>query len=129
MKTFNCKFKVTGPLSPATHADVHSLFKVGRHHKPLTITLSVNKVALPMELDTGSSSSFISESTYLSFFRYIPQQASNVTLKSYTGEFISFRGEINMFLEYADQSATLLLFVAQENGVTLLGRTWLEKIR
>uniref|UniRef100_A0A1X7VDV0 Uncharacterized protein n=1 Tax=Amphimedon queenslandica TaxID=400682 RepID=A0A1X7VDV0_AMPQE len=42
---------------------------------------------------------------------------------------VQHRGEINMFLEYADQSATLLLFVAQENGVTLLGRTWLEKIR
>uniref|UniRef100_A0A1X7TI31 Retrotransposon gag domain-containing protein n=1 Tax=Amphimedon queenslandica TaxID=400682 RepID=A0A1X7TI31_AMPQE len=48
---------------------------------------------------------------------------------STTVHVVQHRGEINMFLEYADQSATLLLFVAQENGVTLLGGTWLEKIR
>lgn len=82
-----------------------------------------------MELDTGASLSIISESTYFSFFRSIPLQTSTVTLKSYTGEPITVRGQIDVFVQYGDQSATLPLIVVQGNGVTLLGRNWLEVIR
>uniref|UniRef100_A0A1X7VMF5 Uncharacterized protein n=1 Tax=Amphimedon queenslandica TaxID=400682 RepID=A0A1X7VMF5_AMPQE len=35
--------------------DAYSLFKVGSDYKPIIITLCVNKVDLPMELDTGAS--------------------------------------------------------------------------
>uniref|UniRef100_A0A1X7VL07 Uncharacterized protein n=1 Tax=Amphimedon queenslandica TaxID=400682 RepID=A0A1X7VL07_AMPQE len=43
----------------------------------------------------------------------IPLQASNVTLTSYTGDSISVRGQIDVFVEYADQSATLPLLLKE----------------
>ena len=118
----------TPPPQGSSSNDVYSLFKVESNHRPLIITLCVNKVDLPMELDTGASVSIISESTYFSFFRSTPLQPSEATLKSYTGESITVCGQIEVFVEYADQTATLPLVVVQGNGATLLGRNWLEEI-
>ena len=68
------------PSPPTQPNDVYTLFKVGSDHKPLIITLCVNKVDLLMELDTGASLSIISESTYFSFFRSIHRRRNDSKL-------------------------------------------------
>ena len=79
-----------------------------------------------MELDTGASLSVISEFTSYSFFRSCKLHPSSVSLKSYTGQEIVIRREIEVNVQYAEQKAVLPLLVVKRQGTSLLGRNSLE---
>ena len=100
--------------------------------KPLKVRVSVNKVDIDMEVDTGASVSIISEETYNRLWsrRDRPAlQQSAITLRTYSGEQLTIKGTIEVDVQYKDQEAHLQLVVATGQGPSLLGKDWLLKIR
>ena len=114
------------PSQPQTPQEEYTLYTTVGRGRLIVVTINVNKVDLPMKLDTGASLSVISEFTYYSFFRSCKVQPSTVSLKSYTGQKIVIRGEIEVNIQYAEQKAVLPLLVVKGQGASLLGHNWLE---
>ena len=101
----------------------YPLFTLPSAGKPIVITVSVNKVDLPMELDTGASLSIMSKDTYSSLSSTLPPLSpSHVILTTYTGEKITPVGAIDVDVCYQSQTATLPLVIVPGNGPTLMGR-------
>ena len=66
-----------------------------------------------MEVDTGASLSLISEETYRANFSSCFLQSTEVRLKTYSGEYITVLGSINVEVTYNHQRATLPLLVVK----------------
>ncbi len=104
------------------------------HHiaqEPILVTPTIAGKAIPMEVDTGSAVSLISQSTldrYLGSDHY-KLQPTRVKLKTYSGEQIRPLGNLTVDVTYNGQSATMDLLVVQQEGPTLLGRDWLQTLR
>ncbi|XP_076840966.1 uncharacterized protein LOC143485419 [Brachyhypopomus gauderio] len=90
---------------------------------------SVNRRNVLMEIDTGAAVSIISEAMYRESFADVLLGASNVTLKTYTGQAIPVRGQFVAKVTYGDQTVDLPLIVVKGNGPALCGRNWLESIK
>ena len=99
--------------------------------QPLKVTVIANNANLEMEVDTGASTSIISEQTYNQLW---PQdrrpilQPTAVKLRTYSGEQLNIKGVITVEVQYNGQSESLPLIVANGQGPSLLGRDWLTKI-
>uniref|UniRef100_A0A1X7T2S0 Peptidase A2 domain-containing protein n=1 Tax=Amphimedon queenslandica TaxID=400682 RepID=A0A1X7T2S0_AMPQE len=106
----------------------YPLFTLPSAGKPIVVSVSVNKVDLSMELDTGASLSIMSKDTYSSLSSTLPPiSPSHVILTTYTGEKIKPVGAIDVDVRYQSQTATLPLVIVPGNGPTLLGRKVLQK--
>ena len=100
--------------------------------KPILVTVTADGAELQMEVDTGATSSIISEKTYKKIWstqNSPPLEPARTKLKTYTGEAICVKGVINVRVEINGQKATLPLLVVEGNGPSLLGRDWLQKIQ
>ena len=62
--------------------------------KGINVKVTLGCEIVPMQLDTGAAISIIPEATYRSVLSKYPLQASNVTLKSYTGDAIPLAGKV-----------------------------------
>ena len=96
---------------------------------PIKIPLLVDNVLLEMELDTGAAITIISEVKYKEHFSETKLRESSTLLKTYSGERLKVVGEIEVNVEYENQSAKLILTVVAGDGSSLLGRNWLQLIR
>ena len=106
------------------------MFTFPSNTKPIVVTVQVNNVDLPMELDTGASLSLISEATYKSLLPALTSLSNtSVVLTTYTGEKIPPLGSIDVNVAYQSQEAMLLLLVVAGEGPSLIGRNWLEHIQ
>ena len=99
-----------------------------KKYDPIYITIIVNGAPLLMEVDTGATLSVISKATYDRAWREEPPPLalSTARLRTYTGEEIPVKGEIEVD---RDQHKRLTLIVAEGNGPSLLGRNWLTELR
>ena len=95
-------------------SDAYTLFTVQSKLQPLTFQVKVNKVDLPMELDTGASLSVISEQTYNSFFSNEQLQPTDVTLQTYSGEELNILGSLTIEVEHNSQVSVLPLLVIKD---------------
>ena len=77
---------------------------------------------VPMQLDTGTTLSIIPEGTYRSVLSKYPLQASNITLKSYTGDAIPIAEKVYIPVMYRKQRFTLTVVVVCGEQPALLGR-------
>ena len=105
---------------------------LSKHADPLVMTLRVNGAPLRMEVDTGTSRSILSESTYHNLWAegQAPRlRSSEIQLRTYTGESIEIVGAIDVEVEFKGQLEQLCLHVVKGDGPTLLGRDWLRKIK
>lgn len=117
------------PMGDSDQED-YPLFTLPSAGKPIVVSVSVNKVDLSMELDTGASLSIMSQDTYSSLSSTLPPLSpSHVILTTYTGEKIKPVGAIDVVVRYQSQTATLPLVIVPGNGPTLMGRNWLEVIK
>ena len=84
-----------------------------------------------MEVDTGATLSVISKATYNRAWREEPPPLapSTARLRTYTGEEIPVKGEIEVDVCHRDQQKRLTLIVTEGNGPSLLGRNWLTELR
>lgn len=97
--------------------------------KPYQITLEVSGHPMTMEIDTGASLSLVSETTYQRWWprkRLLPTTAK---LRTYSGENLSVLGTLLVQVNHKGQNATLSLIVVKEDGPSLLGRDWLNKLQ
>ena len=56
-------------------------------------------------------------------------QASDVTLKSYSGHDIPVVGESTVHVRYNAQEAHLPVIITKGDGVALMGRDWLSTLK
>ena len=81
-----------------------------------------------MEVDTGATLSVISEETYKSLWPN-PHSASILShsplLKTYTGEPIKVKGQLEVNVSYNDQQKNLNLLVTEGNRLSLINSTQL----
>lgn len=115
---------------------VYSLYQVkstADKRAPFTVNLLLNGEKMTMEIDTGASSTLISEKTYEVLWKnnqvLRPQlQTVSDTLSTYTGESIPVRGKAEVVVAYEGQRYKLPLLVVPGKGPSLLGRNWLTSI-
>ena len=110
-------------------SDAYTMFTVQCKLQPLTFQVKVNKVDLPMELDTGASLSVISEQIYNSFFSNEQLQPTDVTLRTYSGKELNILGSLTVKVEHNSQVSVLPLLVIKGRGPSHFGRNWLERIK
>ena len=89
----------------------------------------VEGVSLPMEIDTGSAVSIISEHRWKNELRGMTLRPSSAVLKTVTGETVKLLGELDVQVEHNNQKVCLPLIVIKGNGPSLLGRNWIETIQ
>ena len=129
-KKIKNKKKHVAPMSDDSDAEEFRLHTLNAQtSQPIMVTLQVEGVSLPMELDTGAAYSVISETTYHSKFSEVKLRRSDILLKSYTAERIPVLGQLNVHVHYGDQRARLVLLVVAGDGPSLLGRNWLRYIQ
>ena len=96
---------------------------------PIQVSLKVEGIPLTMELDTGAAVSIISEATRKAKLPHIKLRKSKVVLKTYTDEPLQVNGQLNVHVQYGQQTKPLVLVVVAGDGPSLLGRNWLKYIR
>ena len=90
--------------------------------------VSVNDRSIKMELDTGSPWSIVSSKTYSQFGKASDIRTSNVNLKTYTGAKVKILGETEVKVKYASTEPVALPLLVEEEGTSLMGRQWIERI-
>ena len=96
---------------------------------PLHADVWLNGTLVGMEIDTGAAVSLNSMTKCRTLFPDLPMKKSTMMLRTYTGENMDVRGEIEFDVWYGDQRKSLPLVIVAGNGLTLLGRNWLHHIR
>ena len=87
---------------------------------------------LQMEVDTGASVSLISEETWKKSLteQVAPLKSTGIKLRTYTGDNMKVKGEIQVKVDIPDgQQLQLPLVVVEGKGPSLLGRDWLRQMR
>ena len=119
--------------SDSEDAETYPLFySATPRTKPIEVTVTLNNVETPVEVDTGAALFVMSEATYRSLWKTeaCPRlQPSTARLFTYTGERMAVLGQITLHVSYQQQNHRLSILVVPGNGPTLLGRDWLEKIK
>ncbi len=93
--------------------------------KPLSTTLTVNCVELPMQIDIGASVSVISEETFHLLWpatAALEVQRTGIKLRTYSGGELEVKGAIMVDVSYKGQESHLRLVVLSGNGPSPLGR-------
>lgn len=118
--------KQSGESSTDTEKEM-SLYMVTRSEQlaHICITPETEGKMIEMELDTGAAVSLISKEKYDSNLQHIPLQATDVILKTYTGEALAPVGVISVAVKLNNQSTRLPLYVVNSNAPPLFGREWL----
>ena len=110
----------------------YHLYTVGNSRsggKPLKVTLILDNKPVVMEVDTGASRTIMSKATYQSLFAPRSLKASNVILKTYSGEVIKVLGSMDVEVVHNGKTLNLSLFVVDGTGPSLVGRDWLKSIQ
>ena len=81
-----------------------------------------------LQIDTGASASVISGEEYHRRWPGVAIPATNIQLRTYTGEQLEVLGARKVEVRYGQQQATLPLVVVAEKGPCLLGRDWLQHL-
>ena len=82
-----------------------------------------------MELDTGAGVTIISEQTWSAKLKRPKLQTSPLKLHSYPSKPLVVLGSCSVKVTVHGKTATLPLVVVNGDGISLLGRNWLEEIK
>lgn len=96
---------------------------------PYYANLIVEDVSCKFEIDTGSKISAISKHFYDKYFKHVPIQTKLLCLRSYTGDVIETLGYIVVKVVCGTKSASLKLFIIENGGPPLMGRTWIKQLK
>ena len=115
----------------SSDSDMNSVYQFsssGRTSTKIMLEPILGGRKVPMELDTGSSVSIISEDVYKSALRKYPLKKTDIKLKSYSGDEIVLLGQCEIPVKYEGSEYKLPLLVAKGKRASLFGRNWLEVI-
>ncbi|XP_038065755.1 uncharacterized protein K02A2.6-like [Patiria miniata] len=96
--------------------------------KPYQMELEINNSSITMELDTGSPWTIVSYETYKKVGKLGTIRPSKVSLKTYTGAKVKILGEAEVTVRYASSNPKVLPLLVVEEGVSLIGREWIQQI-
>ena len=118
-------------LEEASEENEYTLFSLYAHidsQSPYLVTLHVDGVPLQMEIDTGSSLSLISESTFRRVWpnRTLEDSVTNLTM--YSGAQLQVLGTVDVKVSQASaRPVNLSLAVVGADGPSLLGRNCMDQ--
>ena len=93
---------------------------------PIVVTLRISGSDIPVEVDTGSAVSIISQATLDKYLKTYTLEDTDTRLKTYSGEQIRPIGKIRVKVDLNGQSVNLDLLVVKQEGPTLMGRNWMK---
>ena len=115
---------------PTPESEERVILRVGGPpSKPITVTVEIDGKSIPMEVDTGSAVSLISEDTQKKCFPQAKLKGTTVVLQTYTAEAMCVLGVMTVKVKYGEYINTHELYVVEGSGPSLLGRAWLETLR
>ena len=81
-----------------------------------------------MELDTGSAVSLVSQQTFAQLWPKVSLEASDIVLKTYSGDRIKTLGKARVTVNYRNQSLDTELLVVQGDGPSpsMLRLNWIQ---
>ena len=124
-----CKQK----LEEASEENEYTLFNLYAHidsPSPYLVTLHMDGVPIQMEIDTGSSLSLISESTFWRLWPNRTLEDSWPILTMYSGAQLQVLGAVDVQVCQASaRPVNLSLAVVGADGPSLLGRNWIKSLQ
>ena len=113
-------------------SNVYALFHMKiKRDEPLTVNVDASGAKLMMEVDTWAAVSVISEQTYKHSWPSGSRprlQNTSLQLWSYLGDKLSVIGQISVKVCYNKQEECIDLVAIAGKGLTLMGRSWLERL-
>ncbi len=100
----------------------------GPSSAPIKVPLLIYSRQHEMELDTSAAIAIMSEAKYHELFSKGQLKESSVLLKTYTGERLAVVGDVDVKVQYENQTKDLVLTVVTGNGPSLLRRNWLQHL-
>ena len=95
----------------------------------IMVPVKINSIPCKMELDTGASVTVIPEEMWEKEIVSVLVVECRVTLKSYFGHAIPVVGENTVHVQYQTQQVNLPIVVTKGEGLALMGRDWLSKLK
>lgn len=106
-----------------------SLYNISTQNHGIKVPIELNRIHLPMEVDTGTSILLISQETYNKHFKETPLPPSNTRLHSYTGHPVQVSGQFPVQLKHQNQIVNVPLIVIEGSGLSPFGRNWLSHVK
>jgi len=102
-----------------------------RGQEPILVSVTLNQTPVQMELDTGASLSLLNKPTFdvITSNTHTTLKATDVHLKTYTGETVEVLGAAELAVTYGEQTKQLVVHVVAGNGPNLMGRDWLYSLK
>jgi len=118
------------PSSQSEPADIVHVDTASPHiPKSYNVLTMINNIPVTMELDTGAGVTIISEKTWAEKLNKPELQDCELTLQSYPNRSLTVLGSCKVVVSIHGQTRQLPLVVVEGDGISLLGRNWLESIR
>lgn len=104
-----------------------------RRNEPFVVELEVNGKNIPMQVDTGSAVSLMSEKEATRQLGYLQCRPVQTTLRTYNGSTVPVKGCVDVTVMHDGNVYELPLLIAKSRGnshmPTLLGRDWLRHVK
>ncbi|EEC16206.1 hypothetical protein IscW_ISCW011925 [Ixodes scapularis] len=124
-----------GSSSATVHvvADEPQIFDVWHLNKlssvpPYLVSVEICGHPITMELDTGASVSVMPGKLFKRTFPGVSIEASDVMLRSYSGQLSQVQGWAQVSVRLGDREAILPLYLTKGSSPTLLGRNWIHSL-
>lgn len=107
---------------------INNVNNKNKANSPYEIYLSVNRVRVEFQIDTGAGVSAISSQLHQMKMKNIPLQPTTGKLSVYSGEAFEVVGAIKGDIEYQDTTTAGNIYVVKNGGPPILGRNLLNKL-
>ena len=128
-KTFHAVKMMAGKTELDYNEPLNAVKSPTGHVSPLKVQVLIDECEVTMEINTGASTSLMSEGMFTSLWPKRKMQHSSINLQIYSKESLTVVGAVEVNVEYCDQIAQLPLVLIEGNGPTLLGKHWLSAIQ
>ena len=124
-----------GQTNPEVYGEVEDGENHPMHHcgiqreEPIYTTVQVNDVPIKFEVDTGASLTVIGAYQYKQHLSDVELQPTDIRLKTYSGEFISPMGVVEVAVEQNGEVKRMPLVVTPGDTPSLVGRNWLKNLK
>ena len=117
------------PSEVAAIVHIHTVSQRKSLPKSYKANISVNGTTLEMEIDTGAAVSVVSETTWEQKLNKPNLRPCTLVLKGYPDNPLEIMGCCDVKVQDGETIKQLELIICKGNGLSLLGRNWLEEIK
>ena len=131
---YEVKQLMGGDNSSESGEEIYNIFAMKcKKIPPIIVNMMVNNKSIPMEIDTGASLTIMSKNTYDEYSRgeeneWLMKSVSG-KLRTYTKEILTPCGVVEVSVKHNNEHFKLPIVILPNDGPTLLGRNWLDKVR